>query len=161
MIAPPPPTELSTVASLLAVIADPKRAAEALAAMQALTDEYRALVAKSEEDRLSAIALRDEAARIGALAAQDRKAAIELVDKADARARVLASREKDFAAVREAFDTSSQATSEALAQREAVVAERETQVSVREREADEMKKVSEALVAEYNDKLAKLRQVMG
>jgi septal ring factor EnvC (AmiA/AmiB activator) len=161
VIAPPPATELNTVTALLAVIADPKRSAEALAGIKAASDEYRALAAQAAEDRAAAdakLAEVNEALTAQAKAletlARERVEVNGKIAKADADRRAadagLASLDEqlaDFAAKVHAFDEQS-------AKREAALTFRENEVFAREAKAD-------ALIAEYTEKLAKLKSIAG
>jgi chromosome segregation ATPase len=161
VIAPPPATELNTVTALLAVIADPKRSAEALAGIKTASDEYRALAAQAAEDRAAADAKLAEATKqmesnthVAAQLERERAEVNGKIAKADADRRAadagLASLDEqlaDFAAKVYAFDEQS-------AKREAALTFRENEVFAREAKAD-------ALIAEYTEKLAKLKSIAG
>jgi chromosome segregation ATPase len=161
MIAPPPVTELNTVSALLAVIADPKKSAEALAGIKAATAEYVAAGAKATEDRAAAEKALAEARD---LAAANEASAARLASEtaaAVAKARAVAAKEKELseevrglANLRETLEAELSAREDAVARREAAAAEREAQ-------AADARRVADAMVAEYGEKLAKLRALAG
>jgi hypothetical protein len=161
IIAPPPVPELNTVSSLLAVISDPVRSAEALAGMRAAADEYRALAAAAEQDRLEAVRARAAAQEAADAAARDRNAAAAARAAVEARARDLAAREKDLEAREAVFAEQSAKAADDLKRREDTVSQREAMAANATAEVNETKRVCDALIAEYNEKIAKLRALAG
>lgn len=161
MIAPPPVSELNTVTALLAVIADPKRSAEALAGIKAASDEYRALVQAASDERAAAAKALDEST--SALRAN----AVALETLAKERAEVNGKLAKN-AEERKALDAGFASLDERLAELaekedafEKRVAEREADIVVRSNELLVRETQASALIAEYEGKLAKLKTITG
>lgn len=161
MIAPPPVSELNTVTALLAVIADPKRSADALAGIKAASDEYRALVQAASDERVAAVKALDETN--DALRAN----AVALETLAKERAEVngkLAKNEQDRKALDAGFASLDERLAELAAKADAFekrVSQREADIAVRSNELLVRETQASALIAEYEGKLAKLKTITG
>lgn len=161
MIAPPPVSELNTVTALLAVIADPKRSAEALAGIKAASDEYQALVQAASDERAAAAKALDEST--SALRAN----AVALETLAKERAEVngkLAKNAEERKALAAGFASLDEGLADLAAKSDAFekrVAEREADIAVRSNELLVRETQASALIAEYEGKLAKLKSIAG
>lgn len=161
MIAPPPASELNTVSALLAVIADPKRSAEALAGIKAAADEYRALAQTATDAQADAARLAAEAAETARQTAEERAKLEADREAVLAKVRALEAKERALAADRKAHDEMSAAWAEAANAKSADLEAREKALAAREARAAETARVADAMVAEYDEKLAKLRALAG
>jgi uncharacterized coiled-coil protein SlyX len=161
MIAPPPVSELNTVTALLAVIADPKRSAEALAGIKAGADEYRALAEKTAEDRAAADA---KVAEAEATAAANSRVLADLGrERAEVNAK-LAKAADELKALNAGFKSLDEQNAELAARADAFeksAAVREAALALRENDILAREAKAEGLIAEYEEKLAKLKSIAG
>lgn len=161
MIAPPPASELNTVSALLAAIADPKRSAEALAGIKAAADEYRALAQQAADAQAAAERVAADAAKTARQNAEERKELEADREAVLAKVRALEGRERAVAADRKAHDEMTAAWAEAANAKSAILEQREKVVAEREARTAETARAADAMVAEYGEKLAKLRALAG
>ena len=161
MITPPSPTEITTAAALLAVIANPEHSAKALAEIRAAVDEYRAAAVQPAAEKDAALVALSQAQ---ALQAENRKAQSALAEESErqkAYARMLAERDRALAEDYRRLEDGQAAHEARVSSETASLQERERAVALRETACAEAQRIADALIAEYNEKLAKFRALAG